>query len=235
MPDQYNSKFHLYAGGTYFSSKTGAITLTRSCAVLEDTDMLEDGKTRVPGIGDTSFSADLFCDLSPIDQSAFNLIGVNAPVTIAVNAKTAGSLTYNFDATFSEYNLSGNPNDLLRAQLSAQGDGRLFRGAVLLNDATNITATGSASATVVPYTFSGIQKIQATLHVVSVSGTTPSAIFKIRQGGADVVTFSAATAAGSQIIMTDSLVSNSSSFDVTYTVSGTTPVFNALISLGFLG
>jgi hypothetical protein len=131
----------------------------------------------------------------------------------------------------------GNPSNLKLKVWGAQSI--LAEGQVTQSSSGTITATGNTSPVQVG-ALSAIQSMYAAVHVLSVTGTTPSATFQLASsatsGGAYTVRGSAGaamTAAGAQWLTAAGAVTDTW-WRLNVTVSGTTPVFTVLASIAVL-
>jgi hypothetical protein len=100
------------------------------------------------------------------------------------------------------------------------------------------TATGTGTGLEVGAVAAGA-RLYAALHVLSVSGTTPSLTARVESSADNTfaapttrLTFAAATAAGGQALRTDGSAITDTWWRVAWTVTGTTPSFMFAATLG---
>jgi hypothetical protein len=117
------------------------------------------------------------------------------------------------------------------------GDGTtLVRGQVADNAVRTTTGTTSVLTLTAP---TATTRVYACIHVLAVSGTTPSLTVTLQGDNAigfpsplTVATGSAITAAGSQWIAGPVGVNVDSFFRLSYVISGTSPSFTVVASIG---
>ena len=134
--------------------------------------------------------------------------------------------------------LQGPPGGLAMAKVSGKtSTGPIIRGTLMHSGAVARTASGTGTARQLG-AVSSSQKVYAALHVLSASGTTPSLTVKVQSDNAvgfpsatDVITFSAATAVGSQWGSTAGALTDDW-WRVSYTISGTSPSFLFAVTIG---
>lgn len=137
-----------------------------------------------------------------------------------------------------KYDMDAKNKDAVMLDMEFAARGAVDDGFILSDPRTLITATGASSvldytATTGATTAAGCS---AQLHVLSVSGTTPSITGKIQHsatvGGtyADLITFNAQTAVGSQRQVIDAGTTIQPCIKFSYTVSGTTPILGVFVA-----
>lgn len=157
----------------------------------------------------------------------------------AAVAGTVGAAAYVGKALESSYMLGGAHGDVAPWTGAASGTGALGRGAILHPPGTARTATGNGTAVqvgAIPDEWVAV----ANLHVLSVAGTsTPTITVKIQSDDnsgftspTDRLTFAAATAVGGQSLTLLGPIADTY-WRAIWTISGTTPSFLLVASLGF--
>lgn len=176
-------------------------------------------------------------DLGKVDNVSWADLGSVTPWTICPAGAAVSDLAYLTGLLRGEYQLGGSLGEV--APWTAGGDGTypLIRGVVGHPPGTARTATGTGTSIQLGAVASG-QALYAGLHVLSVSGTTPSLTARIESdnatgfpSAATVGTFTAATALTSQFLRIPGPITDDW-FRVAWTISGTTPSFLFLVSLG---
>lgn len=172
------------------------------------------------------------------DDRLFTDLGVNAvPMSVTPSGGTVADIAYFTKVVRPTYSLGGDVGDLVAFESAAVGDGTpLIRGQVADNQARTATATTTALQLVVP---SASTRVYAAIHVVAVSGTTPS-LTAVLQGDnavgfpspATVATGSAITAVGSQWLAGAYGVTGDNFYRLSYTISGTSPSFTVFAVIG---
>lgn len=176
-------------------------------------------------------------DAGKVDDVAFAQRGATGPWTVCPVAATDGALAYFTNALETDYTLLGAVGEMAPYKVGGTGTWRTVRGLVGHPVSTSRTTSGNGSSMSLGAVGSG-QQLYAALHVLSVSGTTPSLTVKVQSddnsgftSAVDRITFTAATAVGGQILRTAGPITDSF-FRVTWTISGTTPSFQFVCAVG---
>lgn len=166
-------------------------------------------------------------DASMVDDSAFGTLGSAIPVTVAPATAADGALAYMTAANRQAYQLGGALGDVTPWSGTWKGSWPVGRGAIL-HTPTVRTVTGTGSVFQLPAVAAG-QYLVGTLHVMSVSGTTPSLTVTIQSAAlvgfgspTTRLTFNAQTAIGGQVFRIAGPITDTF-YRVSYTISGTTP------------
>lgn len=167
-------------------------------------------------------------DTGMVDDSSWAALGGVGGQTICPQTAAVGSLAWLTSAMRGNYSLGGAVGDVAPWSASLVGSWPLVRGTLLHDPGTARTATGTGTATLY-VAASSAQYVYSTLHVLSITGTTPSITVKIQSDNAvgmaspvDVLTFNAATVRGGQVLRTPGPLTDTY-YRVSYTISGTTP------------
>lgn len=217
----------------YFNSADFA----RTVDVAEDTAFGDSYKSFIPGLHDGSISLAGMWDpaASATDATLSGLLGVDTTlVSILIEGATVGGRAKIAKSSLATYDVSAPVGDVVSATAEFPADGGVWGADVLLAGAA-VTATGTGTSV-----DNGVATTDgwiANLHVVTVSGTTPSCIFKLADSAdnssfADVASgaFTAATAATSEQI--GSLTGTVRRYArAAYTITGTSPSFAAYLLL----
>lgn len=159
--------------------------------------------------------------------------------TICPETADVAALAYLTQAVRLDSKLFTQVGEVLPWMLAAGGSWPLARGVVLNPPGTALTVTGNGTAVQHVAVSTAAQYLYATLHVLSVAGTsTPTLTVKVQSDSAsgfpsptDRITFTAATAQGSQISRVAG-VNADDYYRVSYTISGTNPSFLAIVAVG---
>lgn len=180
-------------------------------------------------------------DLSKPDDSFFNNKRVIEPWTVGpsnASDTAVGNLMYLTSALRSQIQLLGSVGDVAPWSASAVGSQPLTRGMSMHPSGTARTATGNGATVDFTTGPSATQKVYVNLHVLSVAGTTPSLTVSVQSSpNSDFSSpttrgsFAAATGIGGQALKIAS-PGTDRYWRVVYTISGTTPSFLFLASLG---
>jgi hypothetical protein len=178
-------------------------------------------------------------DPSKVDDGSWSQLGGVGPWSISANNSAAvGSLAYFTSALRSTYTLLDTVGEIAPWAGTAKGSWPLVRGQFAHPPGTARTATGTGTGLEVGAVAAGA-RLYAALHVLSVSGTTPSLTARVESSADNTfaapttrLTFAAATAAGGQALRTDGSAITDTWWRVAWTVTGTTPSFMFAATLG---
>jgi hypothetical protein len=229
----------VFLGGYNLSGYHNSIDMSYGAEMLDDTVFGTSGtRSSKPGLKTFEFNGNIFWDPA-IDGVVFTRIGATREVmSFSMDGNTAGDIGYTVRAVNGTYNpLSGEVGALLASEFSGKSsDTPLVRGRVMIPLGAR-TATGTGTIVQVGAAAAG-QRIYAALHVVSVSGTTPSFTATVKSAAAvgfaspvNRLVFSAANAIGAQWMEMAGPVTDQY-WRVDWTISGTSPNFNAFLVLG---
>lgn len=196
---------------------------------------------RVGGLFDTQVTATMFWqagDLSQPDDVLWSQLGVNTqPLTVAPTSGAVGTLCYLTKTMESAYKPAGDVGKLVTAEATWMGNQPVVRGQILHPQGTARTTTGNGTGLQLGAVLAS-QRLYANLHVLSVSGTTPSLTVKVQSSvdntfasPTDRITFTAATALSAQASSLLGAVTDTW-FRATWTITGTTPSFLFAVSAG---
>ncbi len=178
-------------------------------------------------------------DITFVDPALFAGLGAVGPWSMGVNGVADGALTWLTNALQAKYEaIKGKVGDPHGFEAKAKGSTKLVRGAAVHPPGTARTASGTG----VPFqvgALSASQSLYVNLHVLSVAGTaTPTITARIESDNAvgfpspiTVGTFTAATALGGQHLKIPGPITDDW-FRAAWTITGTTPSFLFLITLG---
>jgi hypothetical protein len=178
-------------------------------------------------------------DPGMVDDASWAQLGGIGANTICPQTAAVGSLAWLTSAMRGKYELGGQVGDVAPWSADLAGSWPLIRGTVLHDPGTPRTATGVGTA-VLYVPASSAQYVYATLHVASITGTTPTIVVKVQADNAigfpspvDVLTFASANAKGSQILRTPGPLTDTY-YRVSYTITGTTPsvLFISAVGVG---
>jgi hypothetical protein len=176
------------------------------------------------------------------DDANWGNLGAVVGHTVCPATAAVSSLAWLSGFLKTQYTIGGSVGDVAPWSGNASGAWPLVRGLVAHDPGTARTTTGTGTAIQIAAASPGVpsgQQLYAALHVLSVSGTsTPTITVAIQTDDnagftspATALTFTAATAKGGQILrvagpITDNYIRAS------WTISGTTPSFLFLVSVG---
>jgi hypothetical protein len=181
-------------------------------------------------------------DLSMPDDSFWANRRVLEPWSVGPTGASdtaAGNLMYLTRALRTKMQHGGSVGDVAPWEASAKGSWPLVRGQSFHQSGTPRTATGTGTAIQLGAVADG-QSLYANLHVLSVAGTAAPTITVTVQSD-DAVgfpsatargAFAAKTAIGGESIRIPGPIATDSWWRVSWTISGTTPSFLFLVSMG---
>lgn len=223
------------------SGASNSVELMHEVEELDSTVFGSSGyRTRVGGLHNVSCSLEGFwsaADGTAPDDRLFADLGVaGVPMTVSPTGAAVGDVSFFTRVVRPSYMQGAAVGELYAFQSAAMGDGTpLVRGQIA--DNSTRTATGTTTALTLS-TPSATQRVYAAVHVLSVSGTTPSltATLQTDDGSgfaspATVATGSAITSAGSQWLAGGVGVGEGF-YRLSFVVSGTAPSFVVVASIG---
>ncbi len=232
-----------FAGAVDLTGVTNKVELDPKVAAVDVTNFGSAGWTELlGGLAETDIVAAGFwesgADVSYVDPGSFAALGAVGPWSVAPAGAADGALAYLTNALTATYKpIQGGVGDAAGFEATAKGSTKLARGLVAHPPGTARTASGTGSSFQVG-ALSATQSLYVNLHVLSVSGTTPSLTVRIESDNATgfpsattVGTFTAATAVGGQHMRIAGAVTDDW-FRAAWTISGTTPSFLFVVTLG---
>lgn len=173
-----------------------------------------------------------------VDDSSWSQLGGVGPWSLGPAGAAVGDLTYFTQALRSSYALGDAVGEVAPWSGTAKGSWPLVRGQFAHPPGTARTTTGTGTAINLGAVTAG-KRLYAALHVLSVSGTTPSITARVESDDAvgfasptTQLTFTAATAPGGQALRTSGSAITDTWWRVAWTISGTTPSFLFVSTLG---
>ncbi|WP_030682175.1 hypothetical protein [Streptomyces cellulosae] len=178
-------------------------------------------------------------DATKVDDASWATLGGVGPWSISANNGAAvGDLAYFTSALRADYKIGESVGEIAPWTSTAKSSWPLVRGQFAHPPGTARTATGTGTGLNLGAVAAG-KRLYAALHVLSVAGTTPSLTARVESSVDNTfaapttrVTFTAATAAGGQILRTDGTAITDTWWRIAWTISGTTPSFLFAASLG---
>jgi hypothetical protein len=178
-------------------------------------------------------------DPGKVDDVSWATLGGVGPWTVPPVGAAVGDLAWVVNAMRADYKLGDQVGEVAPWTGKASSTWPLIRGSIGHPPGTARTATGTGTGLELGAVTAG-QRLYAALHVLSVSGTSTPTITARVESDADntfasattQLTFTAATAAGGQILRTNGSAITDTWFRVAWTISGTSPSFLFVSSLG---
>lgn len=231
----------LWFDGLDLSGDISAMALTYGCELKDDTTFGSGGaRSRQPGLKNVDLQHEGFWNpgVGGIDELLFAKIGAtHKPMSIGPLTGAEGELGFTFNALTGLYEPGSEVGGMLRFSVSGSGVGDLIRGTVMHNASRSSSASGTARQLGV---VSSTQKVYAALHVLSVSGTSPTLVVKVQRDNAsgfpsatDVITFASANAIGSQWATPVAGPLTDDWWRINWTIGGTaSPTFSFVVVVG---
>lgn len=178
-------------------------------------------------------------DPGKVDDMAWsNLAGRTPhPWSVCPLSAAVGDLAYASTGLLTSYKLGDAVGEVAPWEAQAKGSNLAVRGQVAHPPGTARTASGTGTGLNLG-ALSASQRLFASLHVLSVAGTTPSLTARVESDSDNTwaspitrATFSAATAVGGQSAMVSGAVTDTW-WRVAWTITGTTPSFLFVSALG---
>jgi len=232
MAEIVHTDCKLWMDGYDLTGYTNAIAINYGADIKEVTTFGDDTHTNTGGLKSVEVAHEGYWDGTTQDPATFGLVGVNdKPMTMAPTTGAAGEPAYFFKSALSQYSTGEAVGEVLPFSVSGQAsDGDLIRGTILING-TAVAASSSTSGTQLG-AVSATQSVHASLHVTSASGTldvvVQSDVDNTFATPANQITFTQATAIGSEILSTAGAITDTW-WRIDYTVSGT---FSFIVAVG---
>lgn len=227
------------------TSQSNKIELSSEVEDKESTNYGSQGwKEVMGGLGSAELSAEgqwEAGDLTKVDDASWAQLGGVGPWSVSANnAANVGDLAYFMGALRSDYKLFDAVGEIAPWSGTAKSSWPLVRGQFAHPPGTARTATGTGTGLNLGAVLAG-KRMHAALHVLSASGTTPSITARVESSVDNTfaapttrLTFTAATLPGGQVLRTAGTAITDTWWRVAWTISGTTPSFLFVSSLGIL-
>jgi hypothetical protein len=232
-----------FAGAADLTANTNKVEINSQVEAVKVTNYASGGWDEfLGGLADADIALVGFfesgADVSFADPGLFAGLGVSAPFSVAPAGAADQALAYLTNAIEFQYKpLQGGVGDAAGFEASAKSITKLARGVIGHPPGTARTASGTGTSNQIG-ALSASQSLYVNLHVLSVSGTTPSLTVRVESDNATgfpspvtVGTFSAATAVGGQHMRIAGPITDDW-FRVGWTISGTTPSFLFVVTFG---
>jgi hypothetical protein len=232
-----------FAVGADLTGNSNKIELT---AEVEDKDSTNYGSNGYKEVLGGLISAEISAegqweagDDSKVDNASWSQLGGTGPWTVSANNSAAvGDLAYLVNGLRADYKLFDAVGEVAPWTGTAKSTWPMARGQFAHPPGTARTASGTGTGLNLGAVASG-KRLYAALHVLSVAGTTPSLTARVESSVDNTfaapttrLTHTAATAVGGQILRTDGTAITDTWWRVAWTISGTTPSFLFVSSLG---
>lgn len=232
-----------FAAGVDLTSQSNKIELSGEIEDKDTTNYGSNGwKECIGGLGSAELSGEgqwEAGDATKVDDASWAHLGTVIPWSVSANNSAAvGELAYFMAALRSDYTLGGSVGDVAPWTGTGKSNTPLVRGQFAHPPGTARTASGTGTGLQLGAVASG-KRLHAALHVLSASGTTPSLTARVESSVDNTfaspttrLTFTAASAAGGQILRTNGTAITDTWWRIAWTISGTTPSFLFVGTLG---
>ncbi|MEU0397944.1 hypothetical protein ABZ208_35365 [Streptomyces sp. NPDC006208] len=232
----------LFAVGADLSGASNKIELSAEHEDKETTNYRSGGwKEVIAGLGSAEIAGEgqwEAGDPSLVDNASWSALGGVGPYTVCPTDSIVGALAYLTYGMRSDFKFGDAVGEVAPWSGTVKSSWPMVRGQIGHPPGTARTASGTGTALNLGAITTG-QRLYAALHVLSASGTTPSITGRIESDSdgsfaspTTRLTFTAATAAGGEILRTDGTAITDTHYRVAWTISGTTPSFMFAASLG---
>lgn len=232
MAFKHGKDTKLYVNSSNYSAYFSNADMNRTADVAESTTFGSDNKTYIVGDKDGTVSLAGFFDATADGVLQPLLGGSDLDLVIGIDGLDTGDKTTFAKGNIVNYGVSSPVGDIVASSVDLQPDEGMWSGTVLTASAFTTTgAQGSAQDN----SASTSNGCGAYLIVTSVSGTSPTGDVKIQHSSdnvtyVDLITFTQATAATSQVKYVDSGTTINRYIRVYNTIGGSsTPTINAIV------
>lgn len=232
----------LFTGGADLTGNSNKVELSTKVEEKETTNYASNGyKELLGGLASTEISAEgqwEAGDPSKVDDAAWAQLGGTDVWSVGPVGAAVGNLAYLTKTLRCDYKIGDAVGEVAPWASGSKGSWPLARGQFAHPPGTARTATGTGTGLQLGAVAAG-KRLYAALHVLSVSGTTPSLTARVESSVDNTfaspttrATFTAAAAAGGQILRTDGTAITDTWWRVAWTITGTTPSFLFAAALG---
>lgn len=233
----------LFTGGADLTGNSNKVEISAEVEDKDTTNYASEGWTEVLGglasaeiSGEGQWEAG---DPGKVDDHSWASLGGVGPWSVGPAGAAVGGLSYFTSALRADYKLGDAVGEVAPWTGTAKSAWPLVRGQFAHPPGTARTASGTGTSLNLGAVTAG-KRLYAAVHVLSVAGTgTPTITGRIESDDATGfasattrLTFSAATAVGGQILRTDGTAITDTWWRVAWTISGTSPSFLFVSSIG---
>ena len=235
MAFKHGKDTKVYVNSSNYSTYFNSADATRTADTAESTTFGNSAKTFIAGEKDGTVSLTGFFDATADGVLQPLLGGADFDLVMGIDGLDTGDYATFSKGNITNYAVSSPVGDIVATSLDVQSDEGMWNGSVLTASAfTTTAAQGSAQDN----TSSTSNGCGAFLIVTSVSGTSPTGDVKIQHSAdnvtyVDLITFTQATAATSEVKFVDSGTTINRYIRVYNTIGGSsTPTINAIVGFG---
>jgi hypothetical protein len=235
MAFKHGKDTKVYVNSSNYSTYFNSADATRTADTAESTTFGNSAKTYIAGEKDGTVSLTGFFDATADGVLQPLLGGADFDLVIGIDGLDTGDYSTFAKGNITNYAVSSPVGDIVATSLDVQSDEGMWNGSVLTASAFTTTAAQGSAQDNSSSTSNGCG---AFLIVTSVSGTSPTGDVKIQHSAdnvtyVDLITFTQATAATSEVKFVDSGTTINRYIRVYNTIGGSsTPTINAIVGFG---
>jgi hypothetical protein len=235
MAFKHGKDTKVYVNSSNYSTYFNSADATRTADTAESTTFGNSAKTYIAGEKDGTVSLTGFFDATADGVLQPLLGGADFDLVMGIDGLDTGDYATFAKGNITNYAVSSPVGDIVATSLDVQSDEGMWNGSVLTASAFTTTAAQGSAQDNSSSTSNGCG---AFLIVTSVSGTSPTGDVKIQHSAdnvtyVDLITFTQATAATSEVKFVDSGTTINRYIRVYNTIGGSsTPTINAIVGFG---
>lgn len=235
MAFKHGKDTKVYVNSSNYSTYFNNADASRTADTAESTTFGNSAKTYIAGEKDGTVSLAGFFDATADGVLQPLLGGADMDLVIGIDGLDTGDKATFLQGFINNYSVSSPVGDIVATSIDVQPDEGMWNGTVLTASAFTTTAAQGSAQDNASSTSNGCG---AFVIVTSVSGTSPTGDIKIQHSAdnvtyADLITFTQATAATSEVKYVDSGTTINRYIRVYNTIGGSsTPTINAIVGFG---
>lgn len=227
----------IFADGYELTSRSNSCMVEAMQAMQECTPFGVDWREYLAGLKDYTFGCGGYMDIDDADAMMFNkLDNTDFVLTVTPETQAVGGIAFLMKAVQSSLQLLGSVGEVAPFQIGAAGNSIMGRGVILWLPATTTDSDANGTAVQISNAASG-KTLSCAVHVLSVSGTSPTLDITIESDDASgmsspttIVAADQFTAVGAYYSET-TLASADDYFRAVIDVGGTSPEFSVIVSI----
>ncbi len=229
----------IYIGGYDLSGDHNKLALAYEADAVDVTPFGASTKKRICGLFDSGLELEGFWDADALNQKPdpvyFSKLALADVFSVCPDGASSGALAYSMQSALASYSPQGKIGDVFAFKVKASGSGTLVRETVFENRTTTATGTGTG------YNLGAVssgQALWAAIHVLGVSGTSPTLDVVIESDDSSGFTtpltrlaFTQKTGIGAEMISVAGPITDTW-FRAKWTIGGTSPSFTFIVVVG---
>jgi len=226
----------VWVGSYEFSNRLSAAGLDLGANMQDSTSLADVTEINLAGLKTAGFAYEGFWDATPDSEFFANLSLADVAATLSADTGAEGEDAFSIKAAHAAYSPGGSVGDTFKFSVSGKGNA-FYKGTILLNAAKTASASGTARQL---GAVSAAQTLYASMHVTTVSGTSPTLDVVIQSDTASGftspvsrITFTQATGITSEWKELAGAITDDW-YRVDFTIGGTSPSFDFIVNVGIL-